>query len=83
MDRKTASEETTGTVFPSITLPAECATRKDQKKKVAVQVQLVRGIEFTRLEFLSKHFQSGLFVVSVVSEDACLPLMISKSQKPQ
>lgn len=85
MNGKTASEEATGTVFPSINLPAECATRRDTQKKAAVQVQLVRRIEFTRLKFVSKHFQSGLFVVRVVSEDVCLPLMISKKtpQNPQ
>lgn len=79
MNGKTASEEgrsrAPGTVFPSITLPAECAA---QKKKLALQVKPARGMTFPRLVLLSKHSQSRSFVVNIVTEDVCLPLMISK-----
>lgn len=37
--------------------------------------------KFTSLVLLSKHFQSGSFVVNIVTEDVCLTLMISKKKK--
>lgn len=40
-----------------------------------------RGMKFTRLVLLSKHFQSGSFVLNIVTEDVCLTLMISQKRK--
>lgn len=48
-----------------------------RKKNLALQVKPARGMKFPRLVLLSKHFQSRWFVVNIVTEDVCLPLMIS------
>lgn len=49
--------------------------------KLALQVKPARAMTFPRLVLLSKHFQPRSFVVNIVSEDVCLPLMISPPKK--
>lgn len=59
-------------------VPAESSS--SEKKSLAWQVKPARGAKFTRLVLLSKHFQSGSFVVNIVTEHVCLTLMISKKE---
>lgn len=75
MDGKTASEEARRR--------ARRRARSPSRFQLGGEKPSVAGeaCKFTSLVLLSKHFQSGSFVVNIVTEDVCLTLMISKKKK--